>query len=260
MTRAAWVAALLITSLAGAMGAAAAGPLAVEASASSERLSGGRADWRSVELLALWRDPADWSASGALRRTERFDLTDDQVEGTAAWRLAPRWRVETELAASTTHRVLPQWRLRSRAWLLDVGGWNLAAGVGRTLYRDGSGSAGAQGSSVAELQAERYAGDFRFAWVGSLTRLDAGGTGGAQQWRLDWYRDERLSLGLLLAFGRELENQPGTGVVASRVRGAALTGRWRVTPEWALTGELSAQKVGDLYERNGLRIGLRRQF
>ncbi len=244
--------------LAGAMSAAPAGPLAVEASATTERLSSGRSAWRAVEVLALWRDPADWSASTALRRSERFGLGDTQVEGAAAWRLAPRWRVETELAHSASHQVLPQWRLRSRLWLLDVGGWNLAAGGGRTLYR--AGSAGAQGSSVAEVQAERYVGQVRFAWTGSLTRLDAGGSGGAQQWRLDWYPEERLSLGLLLAFGRELEVQPGVGVLATRVRGAALTAQWRVTPEWALTGELGSHRVGDLYERNGLRVGLRRQF
>ena len=190
--------------LAATMTAALAGPLAVEASATSERLSGGRSDWRAFEALALWRDPADWSASAALRHTERFGLGDNQVEGTGAWRLAPRWRAETELAYSGTHQVLPEWRLRSRLWLLDVGGWNLAAGAGRTLYR--SGAAGVQGSNVAEWQAERYAGNFRFAYVGSLTQLDAGGSGGAHQWRLDWYRDERLTLGALLAFGRELEN------------------------------------------------------
>ncbi len=235
---------------------AVAGPLAVEAAVTSEQLSGGRADWRAHELLALWRGPLDWSAGAAVRHTERFGLDDLQVEGSAAWRIAPRWRLEAELAHSGTHRVLPQWRLRSRAWLLDVGGWNLAAGLGRTLYR----SAGTQGSSVVELQAERYAGDFRFAWVGSTTRLDAGGSGAAHQWRLDWYRDERVSAGLLLATGRELENRPGAGVLAVRVRTAALTAAWRATPEWSLTGELAAHRVGDLYERNGLRLGLRRQF
>lgn len=245
-----------LAAVGGVAHAADAGPLAVEAAVTSERLSGGRADWRTHELLAHWRGAQGWSAGAALRHTERFGLDDAQVEGDVAWRIAPRWRVEAELAHSGTHRVLPQWRLRSRAWLLDAGGWNLAAGLGRTLYR----SAGVQGSSVVELQAERYAGDFRVAWVGSLTRLDAGGSGGAHTWRLDWYRDERLGLGLLLAAGRELENQPGAGVLALRVRSAALTARWRVTPEWALTGELATHRVGDLYERNGLRVGLRRQF
>ena len=191
---------------------ATAGPAALEAAVSSEHLSGARSAWRSAELSGLWRDPAAWSATAALRRTERFGLIDHQLEGGGSVPLGSGWRTEAELAHSDTHRVLPQWRLRTRFWALDVGGWNLAAGLGRTLYRNAS----VQGSSVAELQAERYVRDFRFAWVGSLTRLDAGGTGGAQQWRVDWYADERVSLGVLLAFGRELENQPGSGVVASR--------------------------------------------
>jgi YaiO family outer membrane protein len=237
---------------------AAAGPAALEAAASSEQLSGDRSAWRSAELLGLWRDPAGWSTALALRRTERFGLTDHQVEGSASVPLQPGWRAEAELAHSESHRVLPQWRLRTRLWALDVGGWNLAAGAGRTLYR----SAGVQGSSVVELQAERYVRDLRFAWVGSLTRLDAGGSGsgGAQQWRLDWYANERASAGVLLAFGRELENQPGRGVIASRVRGAALSGQWRFAPDWTGSAELSTQRVGDLYERSGVRLGLRRQF
>jgi YaiO family outer membrane protein len=229
---------------------------ALEAAASSEHLSGGRSAWRSAELLGLWRDPAGWSTTLTLRRTDRFGLTDHQIEGSASLPLQPGWRAEAELAHSESHRVLPQWRLRARVWALDVSGWNLAAGAGRTLYR----TAGVQGSSVVELQAERYVRDVRLAWVGSLTRLDAGGTGGAQQWRLDWYPNERVSAGVLLAFGRELENQPGRGVIASRVRGVALTGQWWFSPDWACSAELSTQRVGDLYERSGLRLGLRRQF
>ena len=236
---------------------AAAGPAAVEAAGSSEHLSGGRSDWRSAELLALWNAPsADWSGYAAARRTERFDQVDGQLEGGASWRPAPGWRAEAELAQSSTHRVLPQWRLRSRGWWLDVGGWNLAAGAGRTLYRAGT----VQGSSVAELQAEHYFRAVRFAWTGSVTHLDVGGSSAAQQWNLNWYPNEFSTLGLLLAFGRELESVPGTGVVASRVRGAALSGMWQASPDWRLSAELSAQKVGALYERSGLRLGLRRQF
>jgi len=235
---------------------AAAAPAALEVAASSEHLSGARSDWRSAEILAIWDEPAEWSAFAALRRTERFDQTDDQVEGGASWRLTPGWRAEVELAGSDTHRVLPQWRVRGRGWWLNVGGWNLAAGLGRTLYRSGI----VQGSSVAELQAEQYFDAFRFVWIGSITHLDVGGSSGAQQWHLNWYPNDTTTLGLLLAFGRELENVPGTGVVAARVQGVALSGVWKLSPDWRLSAELSSQKVGDFYERTGLRLGLRRQF
>ena len=235
-------------------GGAFAGPLSTELSHTQEQLTAGRADWRSDELLATWRDPTGWTAYGALRRTERFDLVDRQIEAGVGLALAPQWHAEVELTHSNTHQVLPQTRLSSRLWRQDVGGWNLALGGGRTVYR----SAGSrQGSAVVELQAERYVGDFRLVWAGSMNRLDGGGSAGAHLWRMNWYPNDRWTLGTLLAFGRELENLPGTGLVATRVRGAAFSARWSMTPVWALSAELSTQRQGDLFERHGLRLGLR---
>lgn len=235
----------------------AAEPLSAEAALSSERLSGGRADWHAAELTALWRDPAAWSASAAVRRTDRFGLIDTQLEAAASIPLGARWRAETELAQSPTARVLPQWRWRSRVWLLNAAGWNLAAGVGRTLYRSGDATSG---SSGAELQVERYAGAFRAAWLGSVTRLDAGGTSAAQQWRLNWYPTDTASVGVVLAFGRELENVPGFGVLASRVRAGAITAAWQLAPRWGMNLAVSDHRQGDLYRRMGLRLGLRHSF
>ena len=233
------------------------GPPTVELALSSERVSGGRADWRGAEAIALWRDPAAWSATAALRRTERFGLGDTQVEAGASVPLDAHWRAETELAQSETARVVPHWRWRGRMWLLDAAGWNLAAGAGRTLYR----SVGAtSGSSVAEFQVERYVGAFRAAWLGSVTRLDAGGTSAAQQWRLNWYPTDTGSLGVVLAFGRELENVPGLGVVASRVRAGAITAAWQLAPRWQMNVAVSDHRQGDLYRRTGLRLGLRHPF
>jgi YaiO family outer membrane protein len=230
------------------------GPLTVEAAHGAERLTSGFADWRTSELLASWRSPAGWTGSAALRRTERFELNDTQWGGGLAWPLAPQWRAEAELDLSDTHRVLPAWRWRSRAWREGVAGWNLALGGGRTLYR---GATGAQGTRTAELQAERYGADWRFAWAGSATRLDGGGVGSVHLWRVDAYRSERLTLGALLGFGRELENVPQLGVVASSVRSAALKMQYAATPNWSLSAELTSHRQGDRYERNGWRLGLR---
>lgn len=232
-------------------------PLSAEVALSSERLSGGRADWHGAEVTALWREPAAWSATAAVRRTDRFGLIDSQLEAGASIPLGMRWRAETELAQSETARVVPQWRWRGRMWLLDAAGWNLAAGVGRTLYRSGGATSG---SSAAEFQVERYVGAFRAAWLGSVTRLDAGGTSAAQQWRLNWYPTDTASLGVVLAFGRELENVPGAGVVASRVRAGAITAAWQLAPRWGMNLAVSDHRQGDLYRRMGLRLGLRHSF
>jgi YaiO family outer membrane protein len=241
----------------GPMVAQAAQPLSVEAALSSERVSGGRTDWRGAEVTALWRDSAAWNASAVLRRTERFGLSDLQAEAGASIPLGARWRVETELAESETSRVLPHWRWRSRAWLLDAMGWNLAAGLGRTLYRSGGASSG---SSVVEFQVERYVGAFRGAWLGSVTRLDAGGTSSSQQWRLNWYPTDVANVGVVLAVGRELENIPGIGVVSSQVRAAAITATWQLAPRWGVNAGVSDHRQGDLYRRTGLRLGLQHQF
>jgi YaiO family outer membrane protein len=237
-------------------GATFAGPLTFEAAQTVEKLSAGLADWRSTDLSALWRDPAGGSINATLRRTERFNLADRQAELDAALPLAPQWRAETELAASESHRVLPVWQWRGRIWREGVAGWNFALGAGRTLHRNPDLT---QGSTLAQAQAERYFGAWRFAWTGAATRLDGAGVSSAQVWRGDWYANDSLSVGALLAFGRELENIPGRGVVSSSVRGAALKANYAWTANWSLSAEASAQRQGDLYERYGLRIGVRYQ-
>ncbi len=243
-------------SLAACAGGALAGPLAFEAAQTVENLSAGLSDWRNTELSALWRGPAGGSANGTLRRTERFDLADRQAEAGAALPLAPFWRAEAEVAASDTHRVLPQWQWRGRVWREGVAGWNLALGAGRTLYRNPGLT---QGNATAQAQAEHYLGPWRFAWTGAATRLDGGGVSSAQVWRLDWYASDALSIGGLLAFGRELENLPGRGVVSSSVRGAALKASYAWAPNWSISGEAAGHRQGALYERYGLRIGVRYQ-
>ena len=99
----------------------------------------------------------------------------------------------------------------------------------------------------------------RIAWAGTATRLDGGGASSAHVGRLDWDASDALRIGALLAFGRELENIPGRGVVSSSVRGAALKANYAWTPSWAISAEATAHRQGDLYERNGLRIGVRYQ-
>ena len=242
--------------IAACVGSAFAGPLAFEAAQTVEKLSAGLADWRSTEVSALWRAPAAGSANGTLRRTERFNLADGQAEAGAALLPASRWRAEAELAASDTHRVLPAWQWRGRIWREGVVGWNLALGAGRTLY---SNPGLTQGNSQAQVQAERYLGTWRIAWAGTATRLDGGGASSAHVGRLDWDASDALRIGALLAFGRELENIPGRGVVSSSVRGAALKANYAWTPSWAISAEATAHRQGDLYERNGLRIGVRYQ-
>jgi YaiO family outer membrane protein len=232
-----------------------ASPLSLEAAHTVEQLSAARANWRSTEFLASWRDPAGWAANGTLRRTERFALIDSQVEAGAAIGLAPQWRSEAELFISESHRVLPVWRWRGRVWRDGIAGWNFALGAGRTLYR----GAITQGSAVAELQAERYGPDWRFAWASSATRLDGASISTAHVARADWYVHERLTFGATLGRGREVENTPNTGLVSSSVRSAALKAQWALTPAWWLGAELSSHRQGDLYERNGLRLGLRFQ-
>jgi YaiO family outer membrane protein len=237
-------------------GHALAGPSAFEAAQTVEKLSAGLPNWHSTELLASWRDPAGASASGTLRRTERFNVTDSQTELGGTLPLAPRWRAEAELTVSETHRVLPAWQWRGRIWREGIAGWNFALGAGRTLH---SNPGLTQGSATAQIQAERYLGPWRFAMTGAATRLDGAGVSSSHVWRLDWYASETLSVGALLAFGRELENIPGRGVLSSSVRGAALSANYAWAPNWQLSAQASAHRQGDFYERNGLRIGVRYQ-
>jgi YaiO family outer membrane protein len=79
--------------------------------------------------------------------------------------------------------------------------------------------------------------------------------------QLSRYYGERSYFGISVSGGREVENVgPPLGITSTRIRAVGFVGRHWITPDWALSYELGAHEQGSLYQRRGLRLGLRRSF
>lgn len=248
------IALLLGCFLLAAAGARAEPATEVEAGLTRERLTNDLPDWSSVYLEGTYtRAPGD-AFYGVLRQTERFDRKDTQIGGGLYAPLASRWIAQAEALYSGEHRVLPQYSLfGGLAYRLDRG-WNVAAGARRNEYT-------ASHAHVLSLGVERYFGAWRAAYTFYLGMPEGAGSASAHRGQLDYYYAERSSVGASFVTGREVENAgPAGGVLTSDVREVALAARHWLTPAWAVGGEAWSHKQGQLYRRDGLRLGVRYRF
>jgi len=225
----------------------------VELSHSRESLSNNRADWTSTEL-ALSRELRErHTLYGGLRTTRRFGQNDSEGRIGLYYPLAAAWTAVVEGSVSPSHNVLPEYSVYGSLHRMLGGGWGLAAGLRHSEYST-------TGAQVTSLSAERYWGNFRGAYTLYSGRPDGAPSGAAHRFQLNYYYGERSTVGLSYTMGREVENLGAAGVLSSDVRDWTLSGRHWLTPQFALTYDLVNHEQGNLYRRQGLRIGLRHLF
>lgn len=229
-------------------------PVELEAGASHERLTGGRADWRSVFLEGVRPLGDRRVAYGGLRETSRFGLEDRELWAGYSQPLGTHWTGTLEASASGEHRVLPRYSAFGQVARRLPDGWGLSAGWRHSEFTR-------SGVDLLVLGAERYAGSFRGAYTLYRGRPEGGSAGISHRFAFNYYYGERSTVGLALSRGREVENLgPPAGILATSVRNLTLAGRHELTPAWILSWELGAQEQGTLYRREGFRLGLRRRF
>lgn len=224
-----------------------------EARNSIERLTGGRADWRSTQLDVQARNAARQSYYGGLRATERFDQGDsDALIGTYQ-PLGAAWAMQLEATASPSHRVLARRSLLSQLERRFDGGWGVQAGYRRSEYER-------TGTDLAIATVDRYFSSFRAAYSLYLGRPDGASFGPSHRLQWSYHYADRSFVGISAAAGKEAENIFPSGVLTSQVRGLSLAGRHEFAPGWAATYEWLAHRQGDLYTRRGFGLGLRHAF
>ena len=234
-----------------------------EAGIAHEHLTRGYDPWRSAYAQASWQDAGHRRVDAGLRTTERFGLRDHEWSLGGGAPLGLGWSGSAAVSGSPTHRILPRWTGQAslqrelQPGLIGSLHWR------RSLYGPTDGG-GTQGTSGIGLGLEGYVGNWRLAWTGSRSRLDAGGHAFSHWAELDHYYGERgpglvSHVGLLVSAGHELENLPG-GLVVTPVRGVSLLGLHRIDARWAVSWELSTNRQGESYRRSGGRLGLRRSF
>lgn len=265
---------LLAAALALVAPAGAAAPWQLELGAGVEDFSNQTASWREVDLSLRSRFAPRSLAELQLRHTRRRGFDDTEIGAGLALPLGADWGLGAAATLSPTHDVLARASGRVDLTRAFAGGWVLGAGLGRSLY-DGAGAAPV-GSSVLRLRGERYVGAWRFAAGLNRSRLDGGQRDSGWLLALDHYIGDVGRVGLVIARGRELENEPALGgVLSTRVETLALVGAWPLAADWSLAGSLARTRhsdsdvrtgpragdaVGSAYRRLGVRLGVRHDF
>ncbi len=224
-----------------------------EAGFSSESLTRGQPSWRSRYVLGEWSTAERRSLSFGLRQTERYALSDREMNLGGMLPLRADMQLHMEAGLSDTHRVLPA-RYGQVDWLYQPAqGWALDTGFRRSLYDLGL-------TRVAHLTLDRYLGMERFGYTLYEGGPDGSGSSPSHRWQWAHYYGESDWLGLTLSRGRESENTGSTGFLSSEVRGVMLSGRHSFAAQWSLSWDAGRQKQGDYYSRSGVRLGLRHTY
>jgi YaiO family outer membrane protein len=216
-------------------------------------LSGGRSDWTDTGALLDVRLPSRFAWGGYGRETERFDLRDSEAGGSLYAPLGESWAASLDATMSSTHRVLPRHSLMGQLEKRLGQGWNVRGGLRRSEYASGR-------ADLRLITLERYFARERVAYTFYSGQAERGGSAPAH--RLDWshYFNERGSVGVSVARGREVENIPPEGVLITDVRSLGVSASYWLSARWgvSLVGETLEQ--GTLYRRHGIRAGLRHRF
>lgn len=219
-------------------------------------LDNGYADWRSTYLEGVEKNAAGQTLYGVVNRTERFALDDQELLAGLYQPIDNRWKVLAEGSFSPSHRVLPHWSALLQMEAALSQGWGFHLGIRHTRYENG----GVTDINRANLTLERYAGNLRAAYTFYSNQITGGGSPTSHALQLGYYYGERNSLGVTIASGSEVMNQPPAPPAYYDVRSVVLSGRYWFAPQWALTHEIGLFEQGDLYTRKGVQIGIRRLF
>lgn len=220
----------------------------LEAGHSADYLDGGYADWKADYLQLSVQAAADLHAYGVLRRQERFGLRDQEGLVGANLRLQPRLALYGELSHGATPQVVPE-----NSLLL---GASIGLGSADNVFVQGKRSQYAR-ADVQQwtLGWERYAGQERWSLAGNHSAV-AGQSGVAMRGQWDHYYGQRSQLGLLLARGEEVESLGSGQFLRSTVTAVVLLGVQELGTHWALRWEVGRTRQGELYTREGWRLGV----
>lgn len=226
----------------------------IEVGHSSETLTNNLPDWKSTYLLAAHRFGERRTLYGGLRETRRFGLDDTEAHAGLYYPVGETWTALAEASASPTHEVLARYSAYGQIQKNLPGGWGLGLGLRHNEYS-------LTGTNVLSVFAERYWGNFRGAYTLYSGRPEGASSAASHRLQLSYYYADRNSVGLSYSNGREVEYLgPPRGVLTSDVQNWTLSGQHWMTPAWALTYDLVNHEQGNLYRRQGLRLGIRHSF
>ncbi|NDL69229.1 YaiO family outer membrane beta-barrel protein [Vreelandella alkaliphila] len=225
----------------------------MEVSQRYEHLDSGFSSWQAQRLDAEHRTAAGLTWYGAALRERRYGEWDEGVEAGAAIPLGQYWVIQPEMGKAFDAGFLPSWYADLRIQRLLADGWLGHASLRRTQYDD------SQVDRLA-LGGERYWGNWRGAYTLNISDVEGAGTPVGHALALDHYYNDLSFVGMRASIGREEEGLPDGKVFTSSVSSFGVRGRHWLDAHWAVAWDLDWLSQGDIYNRYGIQLGIRRAF
>jgi len=158
------------------------------------------------------------------------------------------------LAAPGAHELVPRYTLYSQVTQHLPGGVGVGLGLRQSEYSFST-------SNLLALSAERNFGNFRGAYTLYSNRMDGTSLGSAHRFEVNYLYGERNTIGFSYTTGRDMDNTlTYAGAAYGDVKDWTLSGRHWLSPNWALTYDVLSGDSGNIYRRQGLRLGVSRSF
>jgi YaiO family outer membrane protein len=228
-------------------------PYEMEVGTSRSVLNNGFSDWSSTYVDLEMKLGDRNNIYGSLRKENRYSKTDTEIMGGFYDPIDERFTVVIEMTGSQTHYVLPSRSFRGQLECQIAKGFDANFGLSRTEYNNAT-------VNLLTLNGEYYWGNYRAAYTRYMSFLLGNGAANSNQMQVAKYYGDRNWYGVTFSDGNELETLPSTQVLRSHVRTLVVSGRHWILPRLALTYTFGNYRQGSFYTRNGIQLGLRRQF
>jgi len=224
-----------------------------EIGGSYDSLDNGYDDWNSVYLEGSYSPSRNKTVYAAIESSERFSQREAEVLAGAYLPLDADIVLMLEASIAPGADVLPQWSAMAGLNRAFDDGWDFSGGFRHTEYSESR-------YEQLNLGVERYWGDWLAGYTVYVGWPEGADTSVSHLVRIDRYYGKSNRIGILAGAGKDSESVGQDRLLTSNTRTFGVAGRHWINPEWALSWSATWQRQGDIYNRAGVRAGLRRKF
>ena len=222
-----------------------------ELSYSFDHLSNKKQNWQSVRLQLEHKFGRRQIAYGELIEAERFGIHNHELQAGIYYPISRFITLNMEASLTPNPKILPSHSVMA-ALEYELGkGWVVTGGIRQTSYIGLS-------SIQLPLRLERYFGPFNIAYSPTLT-FAGDSTLLSNQLQFSYFYNDISYIRLSFSKGQE-STLLNSKFLFYDVDYLGINGRHWFNRDWALSWELANTHQGNLYNRKGISIGLRRSF
>lgn len=207
-----------------------------------EDLDGDRPGWNAQSVRVGWAATERTRLFAAAGRDERFDRADRSFALGIRQSFLERWHAGLELERGSDVSFLPEDEVSAFIGRQFDHGWVGELRSRRLNYETAT-------VTVWSARVERYFSDYRVAYTLHASRLHGLTNAVSHALDLNWYRDNRSSYGITVAYGDEAEAVGLSRVLETEVGSVTVTGRHDLGGRYGLAWWLGIHEQGSFYRR-----------